>query len=944
MQFPIKSATLKEHISSSVPAAGRGGRTRMREEDTMKQLLRKTIPLLLAVSMLLSLAVPAGAAFEDMSDVKGHWAQDTLRQAYEDGILKGVSDTAMAPNSSVTVAQAVTILCRVLHVTGMGDTSAFDIPADAWYAQDVAKGVYAGLLDESAAGKLEDPISRGDSFLMFAQAFQLVPAQPDLSVLEQFSDTEFLDAAVAKTAAALVEQGIVNGIGDQLKLDQPLTRAEFATILYRVADQHTTADAYTGHTGTGSVLSGAADLTGVTAGDLWFDQSAQSIHLTDVTADAVTICADNLTSLALAGTGSIGRLVLGAKNGDVTLSLPETYALDTLVVGQGTGDVSFAGKAKGMEITGSNRTITVNSSLERLVISGSGNTISLARGCSMEQITVLGTDNVLTLNGTAKDILLAGRDNTVKGSGRADQVRLNTRYYTLTVSKGKLERWTGYDIKNVTVDLKAPKDLAAGETLQATARLTVPEEDLGKRCVGLWYLNGELMEQTDLILGKEDPVSHFVPNYTHDLNLDATVKFVLQYTNNDGDVFTQEDSAPVELETFDDLGLADAEIQVTLPETLAAGAALNATAVVDTPEKGQVCTGYWYVDGKEVASGSFTLGSGQTAKLTHQYDYYYGMPETSTVSYRLTYTTQDGRQQEVSGQAQVKLENFPDNGIAHASASLRAPSPLAAGKTLEVTADLTYLEAGKYCTASWYVDGKAVSTQTILLGTDIPKLSHKYTYTEDMKLTSEIQFVLTYTTEDGRQQKVTASKTIQLENYDYLYYHGLTAEDVLKTVTSGYIGNYTLAWAQSHDYKPEIKTAWVNLKGYQSNTKYLVWVNLTYQRVNIFEGSQGKWKLIRTCLCGSGTNATPTIRGVFTTSYKQTAWDYGSYYCGPIVRFYGTSGYAFHSRLQYWPMNSDRYYDARIGFPISHGCLRMYNDDIWWMYNNIPNGTTVVVY
>ena len=43
-------------------------------------------------------------------------------------------------------------------------------------------------------------------------------------------------------------------------------------------------------------------------------------------------------------------------------------------------------------------------------------------------------------------------------------------------------------------------------------------------------------------------------------------------------------------------------------------------------------------------------------------------------------------------------------------------------------------------------------------------------------------------------------------------------------------------------------------------------------------------------------------------------------------------------------MNSDRYYDARIGFPISHGCLRMYNEDIWWLYNNIPNGTTVVVY
>ncbi len=117
------------------------------------------------------------------------------------------------------------------------------------------------------------------------------------------------------------------------------------------------------------------------------------------------------------------------------------------------------------------------------------------------------------------------------------------------------------------------------------------------------------------------------------------------------------------------------------------------------------------------------------------------------------------------------------------------------------------------------MDGAQVAVQPVLLGTDTPKLSHKYKYTEDMKLTSEIKFVLSYTTADGRAQKVTATKTIQLENYDYLYYHGLTAEDVLKTVTSGYAGNYTLAWAQSHDYKPEIKTAWVNLKGYKSDTK-----------------------------------------------------------------------------------------------------------------------------
>lgn len=909
----------------------------------MKHLRSKTIPLFLGVAILLSLVLPASAAFDDFSDVKGHWAEQTLHQAYEDGILNGYNNTTMAPNKSLTTIQAAAILCRVLHVTGLGDTSAFTIPAGAWYAQDVAKAVYAGLLDERAAEKLEAPISRGDAFQMFAKAFQLVPAQPDLSVLDQFQDTKNLTGELARVVAALVSDGVVSGNDGKLQLDRPLTRAEFAVILYRVADEYAESGSYSGHKGVGAVLSGDAVLTGLHTENLWFDHSASKIHLTDVQAKSITVRADHLDSFYLAGTGKIGRLVLAPKTGDVALDLPETYQLDTLVIGEGSGVVSAAGNIRCMEVTDTDQSITVDSPLETLVVSGSGNTITLSQNCTVDQITVLGTGNTLTLDGTAEDLLLAGRDNTVNGSGQVDQVRLHTRYYTLTVAKNHLENWTNYDIKDVEIALSVPGTLPAGEHLRASAKLKVPEQDIGKRCTALWYLNDELMQQSPFVLGKEDPISDFVPNYTHGLDLDATVKFVLQYENNDGDTFTKDASASVALETFPDLGLADAEIQVTVPEKLAAGETLIATATVATPEEGQVCVGHWLVDGKEVASGPMTLG-GEPATLSYRYEYFYGMPETSTVTYRLTYTTQDGREQEASGQAKLTLENFSDNGIAGATANLTAPASLPAGKTLEVTANLRYPEAGKVCTGSWYVDGKLVSTQTILLGKDIPKLSHKYKYTENMKLTSEIQFVLTYTTQDGRAQKITTKKSIKLENYDYLYYHGLTAEDVLRTVTSRYAGNYTLAWALKHDYKPEIKTAWVNLKGYKSNTKYLVWVNLTYQRVNIFEGSQGKWKLIRTCLCGSGTNATPTVRGVFTTSYKQSAWNYGSYYCGPVVRFYGSSGYAFHSRLQYWPMNSNRYYDARIGFPISHGCLRMYNDDIWWMYHNIPNGTTVVVY
>ena len=191
----------------------------------MKKFLQKAISLVLGVTMALGLATSAGAAFEDFKDVKGHWAESTLRQAYADGILKGYDAATMAPNNSVTTAEAVTVLCRVLHVTGKGDTSAFEIPAGAWYKDEAAKAVYAGLLDESYGTNLNQPISRGDAFRLFGRAFQVTTADPDLSVLNQFADAAYLTGETQRAAASLIEAGVVNGSEGRLQADRSLTRA-----------------------------------------------------------------------------------------------------------------------------------------------------------------------------------------------------------------------------------------------------------------------------------------------------------------------------------------------------------------------------------------------------------------------------------------------------------------------------------------------------------------------------------------------------------------------------------------------------------------------------------------------------------------------------------------------------------------------------------------------
>lgn len=134
------------------------------------------------------------------------------------------------------------------------------------------------------------------------------------------------------------------------------------------------------------------------------------------------------------------------------------------------------------------------------------------------------------------------------------------------------------------------------------------------------------------------------------------------------------------------------------------------------------------------------------------------------------------------------------------------------------------------------------------------------------------------------------------------------------------------------------KELFVNSLGWNSKTNYLIWVNLERQRVNIFSGKQGEWKLFNSFLCATGTNYTPTIIGQFEYIELQQIWKFDDFYCAPIMRFY--NGYAFHSYLLRY---NGTVYDSTLGIPRSHGCIRVHPDNINWMAQNIKLGTKIVI-
>lgn len=651
--------------------------------------LKQLSATLFSILLLFCLSTDALAAgWEDFTDISGHWAEQTLQKGYTDGLITGMSETTLAPNEPITAAQLITVLCRVLGATETADVSALGIAADAWYADAAGKALHLGLLSADT-GALDAPITRQNAFSLLARAFCLVPAEPDVSALSAFSDAAKITDKNRPALAALVSAGLAKGYGGALNVDASLTRAEFFTLLYRVAKNYLPAASLSSAPQGGSVLSGSGTLGYINADSLWFDCQSARISLIGVKAEAVTLRSHKLESLSLGGS-EIRTLTVAVGAGVVPVG-QDGGKVGTLRLASCTEARVGAG-ADAVEITGSGMAVSLSGKYSSLVIAGGGNTVTLSPGASVTSLKITGEGNTLSVSGAVSTLSVAGNANRL--------------------------------------------------TLEGTALPALS-----------------------------------VPGGSNTLHIKGK-------------------------------GAVD-------------------TAVL--PGAGNVL----------VIHADSSLGRAELA----------GADNTLTVDGSAKAITLTGRKSILDGKGRA--------------AELKIA---AGGCTVTLAADKLLDDSGKY-----------------------------------------------------------------------------EQERILELVTLGYKGDYTLKWAQEHDYEDFEKEIWVNAKGYASKTNHLIWVNLSMQRVNIFEGSTENWSLIRSSIVGTGAPGSGTPTGVWRTTYKSAAgWTTSTYTVKPVVGFRENTGYAFHSRL-YRP-GTTKLSDASIGYPISHGCVRMYDEDIKYIYDNIPVGTTVVVH
>lgn len=187
----------------------------------------------------IALEVPAPTLpFTDVA--ASDWFYDGVAYVVSKGMMKGVSDTAFAPNATTTRGMIVTILHR-LEGTPTADASGFtDVERGAWYQDAVdwaaANGIVNGTSQTTFAPNA--PITREQmAAILYRYAAYKGYDVSQKAQLDQFQDQSAVSGYAEDALAWANAAGLITGVTDTtLSPKGSAVRAQTATILMRFCE------------------------------------------------------------------------------------------------------------------------------------------------------------------------------------------------------------------------------------------------------------------------------------------------------------------------------------------------------------------------------------------------------------------------------------------------------------------------------------------------------------------------------------------------------------------------------------------------------------------------------------------------------------------------------------------------------------------------------------
>lgn len=195
-----------------------------------KQVFNVFITAVIIFTMIFS-SISAVVADNLLSDIKGHWAQDTIEDLVNRRIIEGYPDGTFRPNNNITRAEFTSLLVRAFDLkSGLGKV--FSDTADHWARDYIKTANYHGLVNgysDTLFGP-DDPVTREQIAAMVVNATKA----GSVNESETFTDSAQISAWAKEPVAKAAAAGLITGYPDgSFKPKANATRAEAAVILDR---------------------------------------------------------------------------------------------------------------------------------------------------------------------------------------------------------------------------------------------------------------------------------------------------------------------------------------------------------------------------------------------------------------------------------------------------------------------------------------------------------------------------------------------------------------------------------------------------------------------------------------------------------------------------------------------------------------------------------------
>ncbi|UUZ80976.1 S-layer homology domain-containing protein [Paenibacillus sp. P26] len=175
--------------------------------------------------------------FSDITD-SSSWAAKAIDALASAGILQGTSDGTFSPSMNISRADLVVLLVRALNLKAEYASNFNDVNPSDYYYESLGIAKQLGLANGVEGDTFEPSkdITREDLMLLCARALKLTGSgvQGTAADLSQFPDSSEISSYAAEGIASLVKQGIVEGKEKGIDPHGKATRAETATMIYRI--------------------------------------------------------------------------------------------------------------------------------------------------------------------------------------------------------------------------------------------------------------------------------------------------------------------------------------------------------------------------------------------------------------------------------------------------------------------------------------------------------------------------------------------------------------------------------------------------------------------------------------------------------------------------------------------------------------------------------------